>query len=329
MRAWIKSRTQSGTLVEEADILPGALTPDHIEIAVKATSLNPVDNKLLHKTEASNDDIIIIPHGDVSGIVSRVGRNVREFREGDHVYGCAGGIGGLSGALADFMIADKRLIAPMPSSLDFKSAAALPLASITAWEGLIDKARIGRNDRVLIHGGAGGVGHLALQLAKIYGGAVAATVSSEAKADIARRLGADETINYKSETIDQYVGRLTSHYGFDIVFDTVGGDVLASSIAAARNNGCVITINNPLADGVAQAYRKGLSVHFVMMLLPLLTGDGRERHGRTLRKITALVDEGRLGPLVDKKTFSFSQANEAHAYFESGAALGKIILLND
>lgn len=329
MRAWIKSSTESERLVEEADVALVELTPGHIEIAVKATSLNPVDNKLLHRNTAPNTHTPVVPHCDVAGVVSRVGANVREIREGDHVYGCAGGVGALPGALADFMIADERLVAPMPASLDFSQAAALPLASITAWEGLVDKACIARDDRVLVHGGAGGVGHLALQIAKIHGYAVATTVSNDTKAEITRRLGADETINYRSEAVDNYVARLTEGKGFDIVFDTVGGEILSTAIAAARNNGHVITINEPHPDGIAQAYRKGLSLHFVMMLLPMLTGDGRARHGHVLREVTSLVEAGLIQPLIDSHRFKFSQANEAHAYYESGQALGKIVLLND
>lgn len=255
--------------------------------------------------------------------MNTIGSKVRSVQVGDKVFGCAGGVGDLGGALCDYMIADEDLVAPMLASLDFIEAAALPLVSITAWEGLVSKAGITAGDHILVHGGAGGVGHIALQLAKLCGGKVAATVSSEAKAQIARDLGADNIIFYKEEAVEYYVERLTAKRGFDIVFDTVSGDALAA------NNGNVVAINNPTIERIDQAYRKGLSIHFVMMLLPMQTGVGRKDHGRILRNIAMLVDDGHLRPLLDQKTFRFSEAKEAHEYFQSGGAIGKIVLEND
>ena len=122
--------------------------------------------------------------------------------------------------------------------------------------------------------------------------------------------------------------RLGLKDGFDVVFDTAGGSSVAAAIDAARNYGKLVLVNDPSGLELQSAYRKSLSIHFIMMLLPMLTGVGRERHGLILREIADLVDKGHIRPLLAKRRFSFAQANEAHAYFESGKACGKIVLEN-
>ena len=299
-----------------------------IEIAVKATSLNPVDNKLLRNSTVWNPDLPGILHGDVSGTVTAVGEDVTEFSIGDDVYGCAGGVGQLKGALVEYMIADKRLVAHMPSNLSYIEAAALPLVTITAWEGLKLRARMTAGSNILIHAGAGGVGHIALQLAKAWGAHVSTTVSTEEKADIAKSLGADEIIFYKDEPVENYVKRLAPKGGFDIVFDTVGGLSLEHSLLAAKRGGQVVGTVGSHTHDLTPMHLKGLSLHIVMMLLPMFTGFGREVHGHILREAAKLVESNKLRPLLDPNRFSFNQINEAHAYYETGQAIGKISLEN-
>ncbi|MCB1811304.1 MAG: zinc-binding dehydrogenase, partial [Candidatus Competibacteraceae bacterium] len=164
-------------------------------------------------------------HMDVAGTITAVADDVSSFRPGDQVYGCAGGLKtvageNLGGALAEFMLADANLIAHKPGNLSLPEAAALPLVTITAWEGLHLRAGLQAGQRVLIHAGTGGVGHIALQLAKQAGAQVYTTVSSQAKANLARQLGADVVINYRTTAVADYVAKHTAGAGFDLVMDT-------------------------------------------------------------------------------------------------------------
>lgn len=327
MQAYLTRSYGSEARFQAARIPVPALEPGQILIAVRASSLNPVDNLLLRHDLGMNPRLPAVLHGDVAGIVAEVGPDVTRFAGGDEVYACAGGFRGHGGALAEYMLADARLVAHKPKSLDFAQAAALPLVAITAWEGLIDRAQLQAEEHVLIHGGTGGVGHVAVQIAKCKGARVAATVSSEAKAAIARNLGADDTIIYREVPIDDYVQSITGGRGFDIVFDTVGGKNLARSFAAARHKGRVINIaplNMP--HDLTQAFFRSLTIHIENMSLPLITGVGREKQGEILRKVADLADVGVIQPLLDEHRFTFAQANEAHALYESGDFTGKIVL---
>jgi len=270
---------------------------------------------------------------DVAGVVTEVGADVEVFSEGDEVYGCSGGLkgeaGNIDGALSDYMLSDASLIAHKPKSLDFAEAAALPLVSITAWEGLFDRAQIKQEDRILIHGGTGGVGHIAVQLAKHHGAHVTATVSSKKKGEISTNLGADEIVNYREESVEAYVERLTQGQGFDIVFDTVGGATLDASFQTARANAQVISIIGMNTHDLTPMHVKGLTLHLVFMLLPMLTGEHRNHHGYILKEIAGLVDLGELKPLIHEERFTFKQINEAHALYASGKFIGKIIVENN
>lgn len=298
-------------------------------IEVKASSLNPIDNVFLRmELEGMSPELPAVLHGDVAGIVVGVGPEVEALEIGDEVYGCAGGFKGSGGALADYMAADASLLAPKPASLGFAQAAALPLVTITAWEGLVDRADIQAGRHVLIHGGCGGVGHVAVQIAKAKGARVATTVSSDAKAKIARDLGADDIINYRDESVEEYVGRLTGGEGFDIVFDTVGGAVLDQSFHAVRKNGHVINILGFNTHDLSPAFLRGVTLHMENMTLPLLTGAGRARQGEILAQAADLVAEGKLKPLLDPHRFTFAQANDAHALYESRKHVGKIVLIH-
>lgn len=311
---------------EVPDPEPG---PGQVRVRVRATSLNPVDTKIRRGDVPVGPDFPAILHGDVAGVVDRVGAGVTAFREGDAVYGCAGGVKGLPGALAEYMLADARLLAPAPRSLPLEEAAALPLVSITAWEALVDKLGVHAGMRLLIHGGTGGVGHIGVQLAREAGARVAVTVGSARKAEVAQSLGAEDTILYPEESVDAYVDRLTDGRGFDAVFDTVGKQVLADSITAAALYGQVVTISGRSTLDIRPAFAKQLSLHTVFMLIPMLHDVRREHHGEILREIASRVDAGRLRPLLDEARFGFTEVAAAHARMESRAHLGKIVLVND
>jgi len=312
--------------LEAAEISVPEPASGQITIEVKATSLNPIDNMFLRQDMGFNPELPAALHGDVAGVVSAVGQGVDRFKSGDEVYACAGGFKGHGGALAEYMVADARLVAHKPRTLDFASAAALPLVAITAWEGLIDRANVQPGQHVLIHGGTGGVGHVALQLAKSKGARVATTISNEDKAKIVRDLGADDIIFYRKQTVEQYVESLTHGQGFDIVFDSVGGQNFDRSLVATRNKGQVVNILAFSSHDLTPAMLRALTIHIPNMSIPLLTGVGRERHGEILGEVAKLVDDGKLKPLVHERRFTFEEVNEAHSLFEAKQYTGKIVL---
>lgn len=309
-----------------ADVARPEIKPGHVLVRVAATSVNPVDIKIRTIKPAFAPHLPAILGMDVAGVVEEVGEGVEGFKPGDEVYGCAGGIEGMPGALAEYMLADARLLARKPGNLTMLQAAALPLVTITAWEALFDRARLAPGQHVLVHGGAGGVGHVAVQLAKACGARVAATVSSPQKARLAESFGADETVDYRQEAVETYVSRLTGGKGFDVVFDTVGGKTLDDSMKAARIMGVVASTNTRSTHDLFTAHAKGLTISVVFMLLAMLTGEGRERHGQILSLAAALALRGGLRPLLAERIFPMDEIGQAHDYLASGKAVGKVVV---
>lgn len=303
------------------------IKPSHVIIRVIATSVNPVDTKIRRGDIPSIAPAFpAVLHGDVAGVIDEVAADVTAFKPGDEVFGCVGGLINTDGALAEYMLADARLLAKKPKSLSMQEAAALPLVSLTAWEALFEKVKIQPGQKILIHAGTGGVGHIAIQLAKWAGADVYATVSSAEKANIAKSLGATDTINYRDESVQEYVQRITNGNGFDIVIDTVGGNNINQSIDAVALYGNIVTIQSHSTNDLSNLQGKSASLHVVFMLIPLLHNIQRERHGNIMKKITELVDTGKLKPLIDEHVFTFDDAGKAHALLESGKALGKIVI---
>ena len=327
MKASVINRFGQPTVFETVDLPTPTVLPNHVLIRVAATSINPVDTKI---REGAVGDIApnfpAILHGDVAGTIAAIGDDVTGFKVGDEIYGCAGGVKGTGGALSEYMLADAALIAHKPRSLTMAQAAALPLVSVTAWEGLIDRAQVQPQQKALVYGGTGGVGHIGLQLAKWAGATVYATVSSEEKAAIARSLGADVTINYCQTPVEEFVAEHTDGQGFDVVFDTVGNDNLQNAFKAARLNGTVVSLVSLSQQDLTQLHAKGLTLHLVYMLLPMLSGINRSSYGDILKKVAQLVDEKQIQPLIDAHSFSFADVAAAHAYAESGKAVGKVVL---
>lgn len=302
---------------------------DEVLIKVKATSINPIDYKirsgfLPHLVPA----FPAILHGDVAGIVAKIGANVTSFQIGDRVYGCIGGVAGINGALAEYTKADYRLLAKMPSNLDFATAAAIPLACITAYEVIFQRANLQPGQKILVYGGVGGVGHFAVQFAKVLGAEVYATISSEHQARLAKVLGADHTIDYKDETVEDFVNRCTDGNGFDVVFDTIGNQHLQQSFKAVKRKGTVLTTVSLDKIDLSPIHEKALGFHTVYMIIPILYHDapGKQEHGQILQQITELVEQGKVKPLIDDKRFTFEQLADAHHYAEAGGSIGKIVL---
>jgi NADPH2:quinone reductase len=302
------------------------LKPGHALVEVHASSVNAVD--LLIRRMGPPFLAPAFPavlHSDVAGVVVEVAPDVTGFKPGDAVYGCAGGLTGLGGALGEYMLADAALLAHKPEVLRMEEAAALPLVTLTAWEALRERANVESGTKVLVHGGAGGVGHVAIQLARAAGAEVYATVSTDAKAAIAREFGA-VPVDYRRTSPTDYVAEHTGGTGFDVVFDTVGNENLVRSFDAARLNGEVVTTVALGQHDLTTAHLRGLSLHVVFMLIPLLHGRGREHHGRVLAEAAQLVNAGKLRPLVDPHRFTFAQVAEAHRLMEAGKHMGKIVL---
>ena len=300
----------------------------YVLIRVVASSVNPVDFKIRQGLIPIGPDLPGILHGDMAGVVEEVGEGVEGFAPGDEVYGCIGGFKDLPGVLADYALADARLLAKKPSNLSMEEAAALPLVTITAWNSLMDRAKVNEGHKVLVHAAAGGVGHVGLQLAKAAGAEVHVTASSDEKIALGKKLGADVGINYKETSVEDYVSEHTGGEGYDVVFDTVGATRLDDSFAAARIGGTVVSIAARSTHDLTNVHVRGLTLHVVFMLLPLARNVGRERHGAILREATQLAEAGKLRPHLHGEVFSFERAGDAHALLESGGVLGKIALTN-
>ncbi|WP_371018378.1 zinc-dependent alcohol dehydrogenase family protein [Pseudalkalibacillus sp. JSM 102089] len=305
------------------------LKAGEVRINVKATSVNPVDMKIRSgQAEAFAPTFPAVLHGDVAGIVEEAYEG-SAFKKGDEVFACAGGVKGLDGALREQMIVDHKLVAKKPARLSMKEAAALPLVSITAWEALIDRINVKPGQNVLIHGATGGVGHIAIQIAKSLGAIVYTTASTNEKMKIGQDLGADYAINYKETSVEEYVNDYTDGKGFDAVFDTVGGDNMEKSFQAVKNGGDVACIVGSGEHDMTQLYVKSASYHGVLMLVPMLTNEGREHHGDILNRVAHMVDHGILKPVLDEQSFTFTTIGDAHARLESGKTIGKVVAEND
>ncbi|WP_413164008.1 zinc-dependent alcohol dehydrogenase family protein [Capilliphycus salinus ALCB114379] len=327
MKAIVIEEFGSPNVFKTAELPLPNVIPNHVLIRVAATSINPVDYKIRQGIIADiAPEFPAVLHGDVAGIIEAVGEGVTQFQVGDAVYACAGGVKGTAGALAEFMLADASLVAPKPPALTMTEAAALPLVSITAWEGLMDRAKIQPGQKVLVYGATGGVGHIGVQLAKAAGATVYGLISSPEKAKIAENLGADFTINYRQKTVEEFVAEHTDGQGFDVVFDTVGDDNLQNAFKAAKLNGIVVSILALSQQDLTLLHAKGLTLHLVFMLIPMLFNRGRAYHGEILSKLAELVEVGKVRPLLDAKTFTIDDIAAAHQHAESGQAVGKVVV---
>jgi NADPH:quinone reductase len=323
MQAYIVD--EPGGVFRKADLPRPVLNADHILVRVQASGVNPLDAKIrAGKAPHAKQPLPAVLGLDMAGTVEEVGPDVIAFKTGDQVYGMVGGVGGLQGTLAEFIAVDADLIAHKPKNLSMRQAAALPLITITAWEGLVDRARVRAGQTVLIHAGAGGVGHIAVQIARAYGAKVFATVSPEKK-NIVESFGATP-IDYRSSSVEEYVTACTEGKGFDIVYDTVGGATLDSSfVAVKRYTGHVVSCLGWGSHSLAPLSFRGATYSGVFTLLPLITGEGRAHHGRILAQTSALIEAGNLKPLLNEQRFSIEDLDGAHALVEAGV-LGKVVV---
>jgi NADPH2:quinone reductase len=294
-------------------------------VRVHASGINPIDTKIrAGKAAHAQHPLPAVLGLDMAGVIEELGPEVTAFRKGDPVYGMVGGIGGHQGTLAQFVIADSRLLARKPESLSMRETAALPLVTITAWEGLVDRAHVHAGQKVLVHAGAGGVGYIAIQIVKALGAEVFATVSA-GKRHYVEAVGAT-AIDYHSVSTEQSVEQYTAGEGFDVVYDTVGGATLDESFTAVRRyTGHVVSCLGFGTHSLAPLSFLGASYSGVFTLLPLVTGLGQANHGDILRQAAALVDGGKLKPLVNSQSFSCETLAEAFDCVSSGAE-GKVVV---
>jgi len=330
MKAFILDRygkTRSTRIGELPEPEPG---DDDVLVQVHAAGVNALDSKI-----RNGEFKLLLPYrlpavlgNDVAGIVIRVGSRVRRFKPGDEVY--ARPETARMGAFAERIAMNESVVAIKPAALDMEQAASLPLVALTAWQALVDRANLSKGQKVLVHAGSGGVGTVAIQLAK-HLGAFVATTTSTANVEWVRSLGADVVVDYRKEDF------AASLRDYDVVLNSLGTDVLEKSLRVLKPGGKLISISGPPDPDFAkdigaswilrqvmrvlsrrirkQAMRRGVSYSFLFM----------KESGEQLRKIAALVDAGIVRPVVDR-VFGLDAAGEAMAYVDQGRAKGKVVV---
>jgi NADPH:quinone reductase len=307
--------------VEIADPRPAR---DQVLVRICASGVNPLDIKIRAGVSGhARQPLPAILGLDMAGVVAEVGESVTSFQPGDEVFGMVGGVGGLQGTLAELIVTDVALLASKPKALTMRQSAALPLVTITAWEGLVDHADVHAGHTVLVHAGAGGVGYAAAQIALARGAKVFATVSED-KRSIVEVLGAIPIDRYTP--VQDYIAEHTGGEGFDIVYDTLGGEVLDASFAAVkRYSGHVVSCLGWGTHSLAPLSFRAATYSGVFTLLPLLTGLHRAHHGEILRNATQLAEQNQLKPLMAERHFGADQIGDAYDAVAKGAK-GKVVL---
>ncbi|WP_009960443.1 NADP-dependent oxidoreductase [Verrucomicrobium spinosum] len=306
------------------------LRDNDVMVEIHAAGVNLLDHKI-----RSGELKLILPYrlplvlgNDVAGVVVRVGSNVRRFKLGDEVY--ARPAQDRIGTFAEYIAMDEADVAMKPANLTMEEAASLPLVALTAWQVLVERANLQKGQKVLIHAGSGGVGTIAIQLARHLGAHVATTTST-ANVDLVKSLGADVVVDYKNDDFEKVL------QGYDVVLNSLGKDTLEKSLAVLKPGGKLISISGPPDPDLAR--EQGLN--WIMQKIVSLLSFGIRRkaqsrqisysflfmraNGAQLSQITSLIEAGKIRPVVDR-VFPFESTNEAMAYVETGRAKGKVII---
>jgi NADPH2:quinone reductase len=293
-------------------------------VEVVCGGMNPVSFKMRMAPRWGERKMPFVLGFDASGVVRGMGANVKGFNVGDEVF--ASPNLKREGADAEYVCVDYRSAAMKPRTVDHAHAAAIPLAGLTAWEALHNHGQVKPGEWVLIHAGAGGVGHLAIQLAKIHGCKVITTAGRDETIAVCKSLGADEVIDYKRDDIVQRVTQVTAGKLCPVVFDTVGGETFNLSLRCLAFYGRVVTIVPGIpTDHINSLFARSASVHLEYMGIPTMFNVDPQRQGQTLAKLAALVDSGRLKPIVSRRV-KLEDLAEAHRMQESGRTIGKIVI---
>lgn len=278
-----------------------------ILVAVHAAAVNPFDWKVREGAMKDNAPLTFPATlgGDCAGVVAEVAPGVSGFEVGDEVYGQANALSG-QGSYAEFTPVKAESLAPKPKKVDFITAAALPLAGVSAYQALVEHAQLQRGQKILIHGGAGGIASFAVQLAKYLGAHVATTAAAE-DAEYVKSLGADEVIDYKTQKFEQLLK------DYDVVYDTVGGDTYTRSFQILRPGGTIVSMLEKPNEGLMKQH----DVTAISQFTRVTTG--------RLTKLAELIDQGAIKPQIDK-IFPLEQAADALAYIQSGRHHGKVVI---
>ena len=333
MKAALIERYGSNDLVKLADIGLPVMGPMDLLVRVYAASVNPVDIKTRRGElrPLLKYRFPLVLGNDLSGVVADVGAHVTRFRKGDAVYARLDA--DRIGTFAEFAVVREGAAAPKPSNVTFEEAASLPLVALTAWQALVEIGKLGANQRVLIHAGSGGVGSVAIQLARHLGATVFTTVGQR-NVELVKRLGADIPIDYRNVRFEEVAKDC------DVVVDSAGGDTLVRCFECVKPGGVVVSIaSTPSAVSAAFARSWGLNPIVVLAISVMsrkATAAARRRGARheyffvradggQLSEITRLVEDGSIKPLVDK-VFPLEQVRDALAYSETGRATGKVVI---
>lgn len=330
MKAFTVDRYKSKDGLRAAELPDPEVRDDDVLVQIHAAGVNPLDAGI-----RDGKFKLILPYrlplvlgNDMAGVVVRAGTRVTRFKPGDEVY--ARPDKDRIGTFAELIAISEADLAHKPTTLLMAEAASLPLVGLTAWQALVEKAALRKGQKVLIHGGSGGVGTIAIQLAK-HLGATVATTASAANADWLKSLGADIVIDYKTQDFE------TVLHDFDVVLDTQGGKTLEKSLRVVKPGGMVIGIAGPPDPDFAQEIGASSIVKLATRLLSYRIRRMAKRRqvrytflfmraeGDQLRQVTSLVDAGKIRPVVDK-VFSFEETNQALAYTEQGRPKGKVVI---
>ncbi|TVQ84435.1 MAG: alcohol dehydrogenase [Chromatiaceae bacterium] len=329
MKAMLMRQPGPPDALVAADLPPPSITnPSDVLVRLHAAGVNPVDTKIRARGPFLPDTLTAVLGCDGAGVVEAVGTAVSRFQAGDAVWFCHGGLGGPHGNYAEYIVVDEVVAQPKPRSLDFVHAAAGPLVLLTAWEALYDRARLREGQTVLIHGGAGGVGHVAIQLARLAGARVATTVSSPDKAEYVHQLGAECAINYREEDLVGAIADWTGGHGVEVAFDTVGPEVFKRTIPAMAMYGDLVSILDPGPGlDLSEARVRNLRLSLELMLTPQLRNlsEALAYQGSILRRCGDLIDQGKLSVYLGE-TFPLEAAADAHRRLEAGGMKGKLAL---
>ncbi len=332
MRAVEMTAAGGPEVLRLADVPEPQITGERdVKVRLRAAGINPVDYKL--RSDGTIGGVLPAVLGwDGAGIVESTGPGVSRFGAGDEVYFCDGGFGPVPGTYQEVKVIDERLLARKPRRLSFIEAAAAPLVTITAWEALRERARVDKDQHVLVQAGAGGVGHMSVQIARLAGARVAATVTPGPKADLASSLGAELCIDYTRQDVGERLRAWTGTDGADVVHDTVGGRTFTACFLLVRPYGDLVSnVESPWEDTAIEAMQKrNLRVSFTWMPAPSVFGweAHRERQRGILEEAAAHFDAGELRVQVGA-TFPLERAADAHRALEAGQVTGKAVLTMD
>ena len=331
MKAVLCEQYGGPEVLQMADDLPvPRVGPNGVLIEVHAASVNPVDWKLRRGLLHAVRPVIfpVIWGCDLSGVVIEVGPSVTLFKPGDEVYGMKDGYVAKTyrGTYAEYVVVPEKSLAAKPKTLSHEEAAAIPATALTAWQAMVNQGRLKAGKRVLIHAGAGGVGVMAIQIAKAFGAYVAATAGASNQ-DLLRKLGADVAIDYTREK----VGKVSPK--FDLVLDGVGKSVWAESFRALKMGGQLVTLAPPIPEhpsGKAKFFATAIPGIVFGVVRGLLGGKRLmvtrvKPRGGELEKISALIEAGKIRPVVEK-VFPLEQVAEAHRLSETGHVRGKLVI---